>query len=515
MISRSGDPAFAPPSIPARFGIAAANVVAADFLLYDQPWGVSAAVTIALVGASVLATRPATFVKPGRLAVAALLPLAVLPLVENVSGLSVAVALAMLAVMSLIAARQYDPFGAKRERLAKALLEFTAFVPVRLIDDWLRARRAARRRGRGGFRFASVAVWTVPVVLGAVFLALFGAANPVIEYWFSLIDLARLLDFFSVLRIAFWLVSLLLIWALLRPRLRYYLDRLPRLSRRSVGHPGAGAPATERGPSAAQLVEDVVFGKAAILRALLVFNLMFAVETVLDATYLWGGRTLPDGLTYADFAHRSAYPLIATALLAAIFVLLALKPGSATSQDPLIRTLVYAWIAQNILLVISSIFRLDLYIGIYSLTYWRVAAFIWMGLVAVGLALIVARIALGKSNAWLSFANLLALSVTLYACCFINFAALIAHYNVEHSREISGQGVWLDFDYLRGLGPQALPATDEFLARSPGAAVDPAQIRLANDRNRAEEQHRYEQGYWRAWTFRDWRLRRYLDARSE
>ena len=35
--------------------------------------------------------------------------------------------------------------------------------------------------------------------------------------------------------------------------------------------------------------------------------------------------------------------------------------------------------------MISSILRLDLYVGIYSLTYWRVAAFIWMGLVAVGL----------------------------------------------------------------------------------------------------------------------------------
>ena len=162
--------------------------------------------------------------------------------------------------------------------------------------------------------------------------------------------------------------------------------------------------------------------------------------------------------------------------------------------------------------MISAIFRLDLYIGIYSLTYWRVAAFIWMGLVATGLALIVARIALGKSNTWLSFANFLALSATLYACCFINFAALIARYNVEHSYEMTGQGVMLDLDYVRGLGPQALPAIDQLLPRSV-VVNDPRLMRLSEERLGDAMRYRAAQDNWRAWTFRDWRLLRYLDGR--
>ena len=40
----------------------------------------------------------------------------------------------------------------------------------------------------------------------------------------------------------------------------------------------------------------------------------------------------------------------------------------------------------------SSILRLDLYVATYLLTYWRVAAFIWMLIVAIGLVLIVVRI---------------------------------------------------------------------------------------------------------------------------
>jgi hypothetical protein len=61
------------------------------------------------------------------------------------------------------------------------------------------------------------------------------------------------------------------------------------------------------------------------LRSLVIFNAMFLVQNILDAMYLWGGKQLPAGLTYADYAHRGAYPLMATALLTAVFVLLALR----------------------------------------------------------------------------------------------------------------------------------------------------------------------------------------------
>ena len=68
---------------------------------------------------------------------------------------------------------------------------------------------------------------------------------------------------------------------------------------------------------------------------------------------------------------------------AAAFVLIAMKPGGAAERSKVIRTLVYLWVAQNVLLVASSILRLDLYVQTYLLTWWRIAAFIWMGLVAI------------------------------------------------------------------------------------------------------------------------------------
>jgi hypothetical protein len=251
------------------------------------------------------------------------------------------------------------------------------------------------------------------------------------------------------------------------------------------------------------LVTSGLFGSAAILNCLVLFNLLFAVQSVLDVVYLWGGASLPDGVTYAAYAHRGAYPLIATALLAAGFILAATYTGSARNSR-LIRGLILVWTAQNVMLVISSILRLDLYVEVYSLTYWRVAAFIWMLLVAVGLVLIVARMMLDRSNRWLILANTSALAFTLYACAFINFPAIIANYNVAHCLEISGEGVELDRSYLKDLGPQAVPALDRYNRHMKMWHFEPGY------RDNVVATLDVELGSWRSWGFRKWRLQRYL-----
>lgn len=493
----------AAPSYCSRFGVAVLLVALADFLFYGQPAGITVFLFAVLISAAVVAVHPAAF-SDGRLWIKpATLLVALLPLAENVSTLSVSIALAALIVFALSLS------GRLRHRIARIAGQIALFglaVPFRFIGDFIRWRKTARRFGRRRVRLAAIAVWVMPLTLGAVFLALFGAANPVIDYWLSLIDLLKLLDLIQLTRIAFWLFVLVCVWAFLRPRLPRVLRRIPR----------AMPPATVsvQAEKTVTIIEDILFGKAAILRALVIFNMLFALQTGLDATYLWGGAALPDGLSYAAYAHRGAYPLIVTALLAAGFVLAALRPGNETSKDPLIRRLVYAWVAQNIMLVISSILRLDLYIGIYALTYWRVAAFVWMGLVAAGLALIIARIALGKSNEWLLSANLLTLSLTLYAGCFINFAALIANYNVDHSLEMTGLGISLDAWYLRSLGPGAFPALDRFLDHQGKTATAGAVRELVGLRGSDEDWYRTLQQNWRAWSFRDWRLLAYLDTRG-
>lgn len=485
------------PSYCRRVGAAVLLVALADFLFYGQPVGITVFIFAIVLAAALVAMHPAAlndarvWLKPAALFAA------LLPLVENVSPLSVLVAIAALAIFALSLAGR---LRTRPARIARQLGLFLLAAPFRFARDFFRWRKVARQLGQRRIRLAAIAVWVMPLTLGGVFLALFGAANPIIEHWLSLIDLYALLDKIEVVRLIFWLVMLAGVWAFLRPRLPRFVSRLRRV-----------LPATRLARPAKTSAEDILFGKAAILRALVVFNALFAVQSVLDATYLWGGVALPDGLTYAAYAHRGAYPLVATALLAAGFVLVALRSGSETSRDPLMRRLVYLWVAQNIALVISSILRLDLYVGVYALTYLRVAAFIWIGLVAAGLALIIARIALQKTGEWLLSANLLTLSATLYACCFVNFAATIANYNVDHSYEMNGPGTGLDIYYTRSLGPAALPALDRFFDHQKKVFLtdkrDPADAFI-------ETRYRDARKNWRTWSFRDWRLLRTLDKRG-
>lgn len=485
---------FTPGSLERQFLAVAGVTVIADWLLFDREPGISCAALAATVCIASVLANPVCSVR--RLLYASLCAFAgLLPLAEDFNLLSVLFAVAGTALFALLVTAQEGRHLHETVRRGAALL---LVGPFRLLPDLLLFRRLMRRARRGSAASIDLMVWLMPAVFGVAFALLFIAANPVIDRLISSFDVEPLFDGADVFRVVFWLIISSVAWPLIR--VRFAARRRP-----DVPHEAAAASSASEHEDRSRL-----FGKAAMLRGLLVFNAMFAFQTALDLVYLWGGADLPDGLTYADYAHRGAYPLIATALLAAVFVLIAMQPGSETERDPLIRALVFVWIGQNVLLVVSSMFRLDLYVEIYALTHWRVAAFIWMALVAVGLVLIVARIVLKRSNSWLVTANGASLALVLYACTFINFTHIIATYNVHHSRELTGKGVALDTQYLHRLGAMTLPALDTFITyqKLQGAKLSPC---LERNRDRLAQRHVDRiASDWSAWTFRGWRLARYI-----
>ncbi len=60
--------------------------------------------------------------------------------------------------------------------------------------------------------------------------------------------------------------------------------------------------------------------------------------------------------------------------------------------------------------------------------------------------------------------------MTLYACCFVNFAGIITGSNLEMAAR--GQGKTLDLSYVCALGPMADKAIGQALLRHPGLARD-------------------------------------------
>jgi hypothetical protein len=209
-------------------------------------------------------------------------------------------------------------------------------------------------------------------------------------------------------------------------------------------------------------------------------------------------------MTCAEYAHRGAYPLIATTMLAGLFVLITFRPGGLAERSVWARRLVYVWIAQNVVLVASSMWRLSLYVDVYSLTRWRVAAAVWMILIAIGLTLLIARIVRRMNNRWLVQVNTLAAGLVLYVCCFINFNRLIAEYNVTHCRELTSsveaQRVELDLAYLESLGPDAIPALLRYTGSVDAQAHDEKVIDAWRRIALLHADLDRQLGDWRGWT---------------
>lgn len=480
------------PRFPHKIVVAAALTIAADILFFDRVPGVSVALFMALLAGGIWYANRLQISDPAARSALMLTVAGCLALIENVSWLAGAFALAGLVTLATPRLANWHRDGV---RWLEVLFKFVRrgwFLPFK---DARIYRKALKKNRYPPIRKHQLVAWVLPLGVSLVFIGLFAEANPIISDWLAAIGD---IDTPRPGRVFFWLAAAFLCWPFIRPR----LARFGRAT--SAIYP-------DLAPAASWAV-DSLFSSSAVVRSLIIFNAMFAVQTILDAAYLWGGQALPDGMTYAQYAHRGAYPLVAVALLAAVFVLIAMRPGSESARTPFVRILVYAWVAQTIVLVGASAWRTGLYVSVYSLTYLRVAALIWMTLVATGLVWIVLRLAWDKSGAWLIKVNMLTAMAVLYIFCFIDVGGAVARFNVEHD-PLAGQGVYkVDLDYLEEIGPAALPALDRYLAAVKAnwsrsteqfdVELMPARMLRSRLAWRLAERHRD----WRGYTARSYRL---------
>jgi hypothetical protein len=312
---------------------------------------------------------------------------------------------------------------------------------------------SVKSRKRSKFKNNFLSHWLLPLFCTSIFLGLFAIANPIIQEWISHLDGEFILKIFDPWQFIYCLFMGLICWCIIRPQIPFLKPKPKIFTDTHLRNAEYGA-------------MSFLFNSDSIKRSLFIFNLIFLVQTTLDIIYLWGGKKLPSNFTYAEYAHRGAYPLIATALLAGLFVMVTLKPGTQGSKSKLVRSLVYLWIAQNIFLVISSIWRTCLYIETYSLTRLRVAALIWMTLVMIGLVFLLVRVFWNKNNTWLINMNALSLFAVLYLFCFTSTNGFIANYNLNKylkCTQLNNCNVSFDGFYLDKLSVEALPVIKRYL----------------------------------------------------
>ena len=338
--------------------------------------------------------------------------------------------------------------------------------------DLLRLMSPRLKRLRRPGLLALIPMLLLPLVGGLLFLGLFAAANPLIAdalsgFEFSL-DLPRLI---------FWGFVFTVVWAVLRPR----------FLRRPLPTPGV------RGE---KLLPGVTL--ASVVLSLVVFNALFAVQNGLDLAFLWSGQRLPEQFTLAEYVKAGVFPLMTSALLTGLFVLVALRPGSEVTANRAVRVLLGLWVAQNLFVVASSAYRMVLYVESYGLTRTRIVVLIWMLLVAIGLASILWRVLRDKTSGWLLNLNASAVLAAIAFCAVVDLGEITARWNIAHAKEMGGRGVELDVHYLYRLGPAAAVPLAELSHRRLPPCLG---LEVASQRDAVLHELGRAQDDWRRWTF--------------
>lgn len=458
-----------------KAGLAVALVVLADlFFVWHEPgstvglFALAWLMALGLARPGLMRERRALFAGIAAAGIALVMVDRPGPLAWGLFGLATAVAVLSARV------RPGEPAWAWAQRIV-------VLGVVGLVGPLLDLRRLSRlkRQRKGRSAIALLGLLIMPVVGGAVFLALFAAANPLISDFIARLSTPAV-PADGLARVVVWSSIAVMLLGALRPRWRRRLIALPTR--------GAARPSPALTTS--------------ITWSLIVFNAVFALQNGLDIAFLWSGAPLPGDMGLADYAHRGAYPLIVTALLAGLFVLVALQPGSDTARHPLVRGLVIVWVAQNIVLVASSLLRTADYIEAYALTRFRIAAMVWMVLVAIGLLLICWRMLRDRSAHWLIDANVRIALCVLAVISAVDLGGVAAAWNVRHAREVGGRGVELDLGYLHSLGAPALVSLVELEQTTDDPGL---RDRAAAVRREILADVRRGQGEWRGWTWRDQR----------
>jgi Domain of unknown function (DUF4173) len=186
-------------------------------------------------------------------------------------------------------------------------------------------------------------------------------------------------------------------------------------------------------------------------------SVLFLIFLLVQATYLFGGsdRVLSTGLTYAEYARRGFFELIAVATIS-MAMLLVLKK---TALLPAARdTRRFAWlsaflVAEVLIIMFSAHQRLSLYEQAYGFTQLRLFShvfIVWLAAALIMLALYILRAQRESRFALSLFISVLAFMAVMN---LINPDRLIARQNIDRYQQ-TGK---IDGFYLNELSEDATP----------------------------------------------------------
>jgi hypothetical protein len=209
------------------------------------------------------------------------------------------------------------------------------------------------------------------------------------------------------------------------------------------------------------------FGASEAIAMLAAIDALFVAFVALQFAYLFGGLDTMDaaGLTYADYARRGFFELIAASFLVGGIVL-ALEATVSRRPVPYVGAAV-ALVAATLVVLASAALRLQLYQSAYGWSeqrFYAAVAIAWLAITAVAAVVTLLR----NQGRWLLHAGAIAGVAVALVVNLVGPRAFVASQIAARALQPSTETrPPADIFYLASLGDEAVPAMLDVLPRLP------------------------------------------------
>jgi len=198
---------------------------------------------------------------------------------------------------------------------------------------------------------------------------------------------------------------------------------------------------------------------------------------------------VPKSLT--ESVHEGFWLLLFTMSLA-IGLIIYFYRGQVNFHDKIqvLKNASLFWISQNFVLAMITVYKNYKYVESYGLTYKRIAVFLGLLCVVIGLVLSINKLYKPVTN-WLYFNKLSYYAfVSFIVMALIPMDKIITKFNLNHAHEV-------DMNYILKLSKPDLEAVDDFMARNKSYYVYANELAM----KKQNFVKRVEETGWQSWNF--------------
>ncbi len=252
------------------------------------------------------------------------------------------------------------------------------------------------------------------------------------------------------------------------------------------------------------------------IMSLVLLNILLLIINCIDVIYVWFGFKYKDDINLSKYVHEGTGILIFSIIVAIVLLLFFFRRNlNFYKANKVLKWGAYAWLFQNMVLVISVFMRDYYYILNMGLAYKRIGVLFFLMMVLFGLITIYIKIHQLKTNYFLVKINAWFALVLLVTASCIHWDETIASYNLARKNSIP-----LDIEFLLSLSDKTLPVLDanqdifnkqgivtgegELLYRH---NISPKEFFEQRKQNFINEQTTYN---WLSWNYADEEVKKYF-----